>query len=78
MLEQGAAGIACIVPNREYYPEIFQGALLAVPYRIGQYVFTLIDNRQFRETVSESCQESASRYDVGQWVDCMVSLFENN
>jgi glycosyltransferase involved in cell wall biosynthesis len=76
MLEQAAAGIACIVPNRECYPEIFQGALSAVPYRIGQYISALIENRQFRETVSESCQESASKYDVGQWVSCMLSLFE--
>lgn len=76
MLEQGAAGIACVVPNRECYPEIFRGALLAIPYRIDKYIATLIENRQFRETVSEFCQEWASRYDVQRWVDDMLSLFE--
>ncbi len=75
MLEQGAAGIACVVPNRECYPEIFQGALLAVPYRIDQYIATLIESHHFRETVSESCQEWASRYDIGKWVACMLRLF---
>ena len=68
MMEQSAAGIACVVPNTEVYPEIHSGAML-LPYgKIESGLVRLIEDKQLRNQVSRRCKENASKYDIDNFL----------
>lgn len=68
MMEQAAAGIACVVPNTEVYPEIHNGAILLSYEKIEFGLVRLIEDKQLRNQVSRRCKENASKYDIGNFV----------
>ncbi len=73
MLEQEAAGMACIVPNSEVYPEVHLGAL-KVPYsQIQEELTKLIMNSKKRKKVALKCQENAKNFRVENF----VNIFSN-
>jgi hypothetical protein len=64
MLEQGCAGVACVVPNHQAYPEIHAGALVVPPAEIGRAIGFLIENPDVWREVARSSQINALQYDV--------------
>lgn len=69
MLEQAAAGIACVVPCIEAYPEIHVGALQVPPEKIKEGVEKLIRNEKERKRISNLCKVNASRYNIESFVN---------
>lgn len=68
MLEQEAAGIACVVPDAEVYPEIHSGAML-LPYdKIESGLVKLIEDKRLRNQLSRQCKKNASKYDIDKFV----------
>jgi len=73
MLEQEAAGIACVVPNIEAYPEIHKGALQSPLSSIQNNLEELIINKAKRNKVSNSCKKNAVNYSIEKFVDNLTS-----
>ena len=65
MLEQAAAGIACVLPPREAYPEIHSEGLLTG--NIAEGISELIDNPLRRREISQKGVENASRFNANDW-----------
>jgi glycosyltransferase involved in cell wall biosynthesis len=72
MMEQEAAGIACVVPNAEAYPELHGGCLIVDRSKLSEGLQFLIQNPNERKSVSQSCKDNASKYDTSIWVENMV------
>lgn len=68
MLEQEAAGVACIVPNTEAYPEIHAGCMVVERKEIEKGLETLVSNSDVRKYVAQSCVENSTKYDTSVWV----------
>jgi glycosyltransferase involved in cell wall biosynthesis len=69
MLEQAAAGIACVVPNAEAYPEILKGAIKVPPKKIEKTIARLIMDKDWREKISIAGKKSAAAYDIEHFVN---------
>ena len=76
MMEQEAAGIACIVPNAEVYPELHSGCLIVDRQKLSESLQTVIENPIKRKFISQSCIENASSYDTSIWVKALVAQLE--
>jgi glycosyltransferase involved in cell wall biosynthesis len=74
MLEQAAAGVACVVPKREVYPEVIPGALLVKDEFIGESIERLIQNSSLRNRISQSCRKSASKFKPDKWVNKLTEV----
>lgn len=72
MMEQEAAGIACIVPNAEAYPELHGGCLIVDREKLSDGLEFLIQNPIERRSISQNCRDNASKYDTSIWVAKMV------
>lgn len=66
MLEQASAGIACVMPIRESYPEIHTGGLITG--NVAEGISELIENPQRRKEISQKGMENASRFNAEDWV----------
>lgn len=73
MMEQAAAGIACVVPNRESYPELMPRALLYPDGKLEKSISALIEDSILRNTISRHCQKDAFQYDAKDWVDRILA-----
>lgn len=69
MMEQEAAGIACVVPNEEAYSEFHLGCFLVERKSLFEAVATLIENPIKMTSISQSCKNNASKYDTARWVN---------
>ena len=65
MLEQAAAGIACVLPPREAYPEIHPQGLITE--NIAEGISELIENPSRRREISQKGVENASRFNAEDW-----------
>ncbi len=65
MLEQAAAGVACVMPPREVYSEIHANGLLTE--KIAEGIAELIDNPLRRKEISQKGVENASRFNAEDW-----------
>ena len=72
MMEQEAAGIACVVPNAEAYSELHAGCLIVDRPKLSEGLQTLIESPVQRELVSQSCVNNASNYDISVWVKAIT------
>ncbi|HKC04440.1 MAG TPA: glycosyltransferase [Patescibacteria group bacterium] len=72
MMEQEAAGIACVVPNAEAYPELHGGCLIIDREKLAEGLELLIQNPIKRKSISQSCRENASKYDTSVWVEKII------
>lgn len=68
MLEQAAAGIACVVPSAEAYPEILKGSLKVSSEKIEEAVAQLIIDKDRRNKISIAAKKNAARYDIEHFV----------
>ena len=68
MMEQEAAGIACVVPNAEVYPELHAGCLIVDRSKLSEGLEELIENPIKRKIVSQRCIDNVSKYDTSNWV----------
>lgn len=64
MLEQAYAGAACVVPNREVYPEVHSGALVVDDAQMACAIERLIELPSEWRAIAESSRNNASRYDM--------------
>ncbi|MFH1863427.1 MAG: hypothetical protein ABIJ85_00750 [bacterium] len=71
MLEQSSAGIACVMPPRESYPEIHKGGLITE--NVGDGIAALIEDVKLREGISQSCQENARRFNAEEWAKIIIT-----
>lgn len=76
MLEQAAAGIACVVPDHGSYPEIHQGAYCAPLDQVGTAVEALLEDPRLWMRVAASSQCNAMLYDVGHSSRCLSSFIK--
>lgn len=76
MMEQEAAGIACVVPNEEAYPELHAGCLILNRSQLTQGIMSLIENPIERKSLSQSCLENASKYDTSTWVNLLADYLK--
>lgn len=67
MLEQAAAGVACVLPPREAYPEIHPKALLTK--NIAEGISELIENPLRRREISQGGIENALRFNAEDWAE---------
>lgn len=74
MLEQEAAGIACILPKTEVYPEIHQGALLVEYKDIKNMLKEMIKNHQKRFKISASCIKNSQAYKIDNFVVSLAQI----
>ena len=72
MMEQEAAGIACVVPNVEVYPELHAGCLIVDRSILSEGLQTLIESPKQRKLISQSCASNASNYDISVWVNSVT------
>lgn len=72
MMEQEAAGSACVVPNAEAYPELHGGCLIVDRAKLIDGLEFLIQNPIERRSISQSCKDGASKYDTSIWVEKIV------
>lgn len=70
MLEQASAGIACVMPRREAYPEIHAGGLITENVVGG--IAELIENSEKRKEISQSCQDNANRFNAQDWAKTIL------
>lgn len=73
MLEQQAAGIACVVPSIEAYPEIHQGSLLVPLQQVESGIEGLITNKEKRAKIVEAGRKNAEKYTTEGFVDNLCS-----
>lgn len=71
MLEQQAAGVSIVVPNRQAYPEIHKGALITD--QVGDGISTLIENRLMRLEISQLGKDNANRFNADDWANRIIS-----
>lgn len=76
MMEQEAAGIACVVPNEEAYPELHGGCLIVDREKLSDGLEFLIQNPTERRSISQSCKDGASKYDTSVWVKKIVKQLD--
>jgi len=76
MLEQASAGIACVMPNRESYPEVGKGGLLTDDVIGG--IADLIENPQLRMQISASCIHNARNFNADEWADKMLQIAQTD
>lgn len=74
MMEQAAAGVACVVPKKEVYPEVLPGALLYSSGELEKSISKIIEDKELRKQISRQCIDNATKYKVEDWVDKV--LFE--
>jgi glycosyltransferase involved in cell wall biosynthesis len=74
MLEQAAAGIACVMPPRQSYPEIHSGGLITD--NVAEGVAFLIENPNQLKIVSQKSQENASRFDAEDWAKNILEIIK--
>ncbi|MBU1071540.1 hypothetical protein KKG65_04010 [Patescibacteria group bacterium] len=67
MLEQAAAGVACVMPSKEAYPEIHSGGLLV--QNVAEGVSDLIKNSLKRKEVSQKGIKNASKFNAENWTE---------
>jgi glycosyltransferase involved in cell wall biosynthesis len=72
MLEQAAAGIACVLPPREAYPEIHRQGLITE--NVAEGVSELIENPARRKEISQKGIENASSFDAESWSRRIIEL----
>jgi len=72
MLEQAAAGLACVLPPREAYPEIHRQGLLTKD--VAEGISELIENPSKRREVSQRGIENASRFNAEDWAKRILEL----
>lgn len=72
MLEQEMAGIACVVPNSEVYPEIHTGCLIVDYNELENGLEMLISNPESRKSIAQSGMDNAAKYDTTIWVKNML------
>lgn len=65
MLEQSAAGIACVMPPEEAYPEIHPGGLLTS--NVTEGIAELIENPLIRKEISQKGVENAAKFNAEDW-----------
>lgn len=76
MMEQAAAGIACVLPNTEAYPEIHKGAKIVARDRISTTIKELIENPKELDKTKRECLENAKKYDIANWVNNVVEIIK--
>lgn len=76
MLEQAAAGLACVLPNRESYPEIHKGALITE--NVAEGIATLIEDSLKRLEISQSCIENARRFNAEEWTTRLSQIISDD
>ena len=76
MMEQEAAGIACVVPDAEVYPELHAGCLIVNRSKLSQGLQFLIEDPDKRKFISQSCMDNASKHDTSAWVKSLINQFE--
>lgn len=74
MLEQAAAGIACVMPPRQSYPEIHSGGLITD--NVAKGIASLIENPKQLKIVSQKSQENASRFNAEDWAKNILKIIE--
>jgi len=72
MLEQAAAGIACVAPYGEVYPETLPEAMLVPRNQIEAAITKLIESEAERKRVAVSCQRNAEKYSIEKFVNRLV------
>ncbi len=72
MLEQASAGIACVLPPREAYPEIHPQGLITE--NIAEGISDLIENPSKRKEISQKGIENASRFNAENWAKKILAL----
>lgn len=73
IMEQEAAGMACVVPNNEVYPELHTGCLIVDRAKIIEGLECLIENSQIRGEVGFACEENSFKYDISAWVKHIIA-----
>lgn len=79
MLEQAALGLACIVPNKEVYPEIYTSECLCNPslVLVADAIEDLINNPKKLLDCSEAAMKAADNFSVEKEVDNFVEIFRD-
>lgn len=67
MLEQAAAGIACVLPPKEAYPEIHPEGLLTE--NVAEGISELIENPSRRREIAQKGTENASKFSAEDWAE---------
>ncbi len=64
LMEHAAAGVACVAPRAQCYPDVHAGALIMPPSAedLADGVCTLATGTEQRKRVSMSCRRTARRY----------------
>lgn len=68
MLEQQAAGIACVVPKQEVYKEVHKGSFQVPIQDIGKGLEELINDKNKLHNVSKACVKNAKKYNIDTFV----------
>lgn len=68
MLEQQAAGIACVVPKIEVYPEIHKGSLQVTQNGIEKGIEKLILDKELRTKIGKACVSNSSKFKIETFV----------
>jgi len=74
MLEQAAAGIACVMPPRQSYPEIHNGGLITDNVEEG--IASLIESPKQLKITSQKSQENASRFNAEDWAKNILEIIK--
>lgn len=72
MLEQAAAGIACVLPRRECYSEIHNGSLITNNIEAG--LSELIENTKKRKEIMQGGLENAAKYNAEDWAGRILKI----
>ena len=72
MMEQEAAGIACVIPNAEVYPELHVGCLIVERPKLSEGLQVLLEDPNKRKFISQGCVDNASKYDTSIWVKSLT------
>lgn len=68
MLEQQAAGIACVVPKQGVYREVHKGSFQVPIQRIDKGLEELINDKNKLHNVSKACVKNAVKYNIDTFV----------
>lgn len=80
MMEQAAAGVACVVPHREVYPELYPEVCLAGPSeeQIQVKIATLIVDREQRQICSRASALTSQKFTIEWMAEQFFEIFKKH